>query len=180
MEKQFETFPKHDGSQSRRAASPLIRAASPNESSLVASLIRLSFQPVAQMFGLTTQNCPRHPSNCQPDWVEKDFARGVVYFLLFAADEARGCVAVEKVNAETCYLERLAVLPAHQHQGYGKMLVDHVLNTARNAGSHRVSIAIIAKHQSLRTWYEKLSFVPQATKAFPHLPFEVLFLEHPL
>ena len=175
MEMRFGNTAKESGMLTQGAAGALtISVASPADASLLAGLIRVSFQPVAQLFGLTAENCPRHPSNCQPDWIEKDRARGVVYFLLKAVGEPCGCAAFEKADADGCYLERLAVLPAHQRKGYGRMLVAHVVDFARQAGSHHVRIAIIAKHQSLRTWYERLGFVAQETKAFPQLPFEIL------
>jgi GNAT superfamily N-acetyltransferase len=180
MEEQLDRLAGDGRLPGRRAGEVFIRAGRPTESALIADRIRRSFQPVAGLFGLTAENCPRHPSNCQPDWVEKDRARGVVYYLLMAGIEPCGCVAVEKADGEACYLERLAVLPAHQRNGYGRMLVEHVLDAAREMGKQRVSIAIIAKHHALRTWYEALGFEAQATKAFPQLPFEVLFLDHRL
>jgi GNAT superfamily N-acetyltransferase len=178
MEERLDRLAEGEGLASGGGGEVFIRGAGEGEAAVVAGVIRQSFEPVAEMFGLTAENCPKHPSNCRQEWVEKDLGRGVVYFVLMAGGEACGCVAMEKAEGEACYLERLAVLPGHQGKGYGKMLVEHVLDAARQTGKGRVGIAIIAKHQALRDWYEKLGFEARGTKAFPQLPFEVLFLEH--
>jgi hypothetical protein len=39
---------------------------------LLSRLVRDGFADVANCFGLTPQNCPKHPSNCTHEWVEKD------------------------------------------------------------------------------------------------------------
>ena len=64
-------------------------------------LIRDSFADVAERFELTPQNCPKHPSNYTRKWVERDLARGVRYFILFADGTAVGCVGVEKPSPTT-------------------------------------------------------------------------------
>jgi len=61
-------------------ATKIIRKADAHEVLLLAHLIRNSYRDVAAQFNLTPQNCPKHPSNCTPDWVEKDVNRGVSYY----------------------------------------------------------------------------------------------------
>ena len=58
-----------------------IRRAGSNDIALLASLIQRSFEDVALRFGLTRENCPKHPSNCTPEWVKADMERGVTFFL---------------------------------------------------------------------------------------------------
>ena len=69
---------------------------------LLSRLIRDSFTDVANRFGLTPQNCPKHPSNYTRDWVETDMERGVRYFILISDGAAVGCVGVEKGSPTTC------------------------------------------------------------------------------
>ena len=154
-----------------------IRQASESDAALVAGIISRAFAEVALRFSLTRENCPKHPSNCTADWVRQDRKRGVRYFV--AQDKAvpLGCVAMEMGSPGTCYLERLAVLPEQRKRGIGRALVEHVVQSARAAAAHRVSIGIIASHVELREWYRRLGFQDRATKSFPHLPFEVLFME---
>lgn len=45
----------------------------------LSDIIRHAYKDVAQCFGLTPQNCPKHPSNCTDEWVQSDLDRGVIY-----------------------------------------------------------------------------------------------------
>jgi len=75
-----------------------------------------------------------------------------------------------------CYLERLAVLPHERKKGLGSQLVEHIFHTARQLGSKKISIGIIAAQTDLKQWYRKFSFIEGETKEFSHLPFKVTFM----
>lgn len=147
---------------------------------MLAHLIRNSYRDVAERFNLTPQNCPKHPSNCTPEWVEKDMNRGVSYYCLDLDEESIGCVAFEKASTQEGYLERLAVMPEYRQRGFGKALVDHVFNFARSTGICRIGIGIISGQQELKQWYMKMGFVEQEIKMFSHLPFKVSLLAYTL
>ncbi|MFW5637542.1 MAG: GNAT family N-acetyltransferase, partial [Thermodesulfobacteriota bacterium] len=121
-------------------------------------------------------NCPKHPSNCTDAWIQWDMDRGVAYFLLIEGDVPKGCVAVEKADADICYLERLAVLPSERGRGLGRRLAEHACREAKKMGGRRISIGIIAADVWLKRWYQRIGFVAGETKTFPHLPFKVTFL----
>ena len=159
-------------------ATQIIRKADANEVLLLAHLIRNSYRDVAARFNLTPRNCPKHPSNCTPDWVEKDMNRGVSYYCLDLDEKNIGCVAFEKARAQEGYLERLAVLPGCRQKGFGKKLVDHVFDLARSEGICRIGIGIISEQQDLKAWYMKMGFVEQEIKTFSHLPFKVSLLAY--
>lgn len=154
---------------------PTIRDAVPADVPELVEIIRTAFRDVALRFDLTPENCPRHPSNCRESWIEGALGKGVHYFILDAEGGSCGCVALEQASSETCYLERLAVLPAHQRRGYGRALVVHALAEARALGVKGVEIGLIAAQTELWNWYRKLGFVDQKAASFPHLPFQVLF-----
>ena len=147
---------------------------------VVVDLIRKAFADVAARFGLTPENCPRHPSNCAPEWIETAIQKGVQFFLLEMDGGPAGCVAIEKGPPGVCYLERLAVLPAYRRRGLGKALVDRALSRAAALGAQRVEIGIIAAQEELKEWYRRLGFVETRTAEFPHLPFEVCFMARDL
>ncbi len=147
---------------------------------LLTDIIRISFHDVAVRFGLTRQTAPRHASNCEPDWIKKDMDRGVTYFLVEKDGKACGCAALEMVENDLAYLERLAVLPQMRKQGIGKFLVDHALNEAKLSGARRASIGIIAEQAELKKWYQKIGFIETNTKKFNHLPFLVAFMSYDL
>lgn len=153
-----------------------IRDATPLGVPVLVEIISTAFRDVALRFGLTPENCPKHPSNCRESWIATALGKGVRYFILDAEGSACGCVALEQANPETCYLERLAVLPSHRRRGYGRALVVHALAEARALGAKGVEIGIIAAQTELRNWYRELGFIDPQTASFPHLPFQVLFL----
>lgn len=165
--------------QAQEYRSVRILEAAAGDAPLLSEIVRQSFQDVARRFGLTPVTCPKHPSNCQPAWIEQALERGSRYFLLEADRVPSGCVAMEHPEPAICYLERLAVLPPYRGRGHGQALVAHVLREAAAMGAARVEIGIIAAHAELRRWYERRGFSEARHARFPHLPFEVLFMTAP-
>lgn len=157
-----------------------IRKAHFNETGLVSSLIRDSFRDVAVRFGLTRENCPKHPSQCTTDWIKKDHARGVIYYIIESHDREVGCVAFERANQDLCYLERLGVLPEARRKGFGRSMVDHIIRQADLRRMKKISIGIIAADLELKKWYKKIGFVETETRPFDHLPFKVTFMIYEL
>jgi N-acetylglutamate synthase-like GNAT family acetyltransferase len=155
-----------------------IRTCTKEDIQVLAETIRRSFQDVAERFGLTQENAPRHPSNCTVDWIQKDMERGVTYFAIENENHVVGCVALELANTKVCYLERLAVIPDQRARSFGKALVNHVLSEARLLGVPCVNIGIIAEHTELKNWYRGLGFVEGESKEFQHLPFRVTFMSY--
>jgi len=153
-----------------------IREANSADISLLSRLVRQSYRDVADRFTLTPANCPKHPSNCTDEWIENDFGRGISYFILEHRGIPAGCVAIERAEADLCYLERLAVLPHERKKGLGSQLVEHTFHTARGLGSKKISIGIIATQTELKQWYRKFGFIEGKTKKFSHLPFRVTFM----
>lgn len=57
--------------------------------------------------------------------------------LLLATDDYNqpaGCIALRKLGPQVCEMKRLFVRPAYRGQGVGKVLVDKVIDEARNIG----------------------------------------------
>jgi len=157
-----------------------IKEATPQDGESLAGIIREGFQDVADRFALTARNCPKHPSNCTPEWISEDFERGVRYYLLEAGHAPAGCVGLEFRDERMAFVERLAVLPPWRRQGLATALLRHVLGEARESGARKVSVGIIAAHGELAAWYRGMGFAEVGTKEFPHLPFRVAFLERTL
>jgi len=157
-----------------------IRTAGKADIKKVAAIIQASHADVAHRFILTSANCPKHPSNCTPDWIESDLARGVRYFVAEREDAPVGCVALEHGSPQMVYLERLSVLPAQRRRGVGRSLVECVFRETANLGVPRIGIGIIADFIELKRWYQKLGFREGETKTFDHLPFRVLLMAYDL
>ncbi|HEY3281895.1 MAG TPA: GNAT family N-acetyltransferase [Armatimonadota bacterium] len=155
---------------------PPIREAGPEDAEGLAELIRVSFAEVAERHGLTSDNCPSHPSFCTPEWVRRDLERGSRFFVAELDGGAIGCVSLGRGHHAPLELRRLAVAPAHRHRGLGERLVHRALEEAWASGARSVEIGIIADDFRLRRWYEALGFRLLRTCAFSHLPFEVAIL----
>ena len=157
-----------------------IRKAKNVDKNDLAKIIKQSFSTVAQRYNLTPENCPRHPSNYTEEWVKNDIDRGVVYFVIEENENKIGCIALEKANEETCYLERLAVLPEKRNKGIGQKLVTYFISEATGQGFKNIGIGIIEKQIELKNWYKKIGFYETGKKSFDHLPFEVCFMQYQL
>jgi hypothetical protein len=59
-----------------------IRNAAESDVTCLAGIIREASRDVAERFGLTPENCPKHPSNCTAEWIEAGFEKGIVYYIL--------------------------------------------------------------------------------------------------
>jgi ribosomal protein S18 acetylase RimI-like enzyme len=157
-----------------------IKTATIADSAILTDLIRKSYRDVARRFNLTSENCPKHPSNCTDDWIRNDFARGVSYYIIAPNGRPAGCAALEIPEPDLGYLERLAVLPADRRQGIGRRLVDHVFDRAGASGVKKISIGIIGAQSELKRWYQKIGFIEGTTQNFGHLPFRVTFMAYHL
>ena len=143
-------------------------------------VIRGSFKTVADEFNLTMENCPAHPSFITYENVIDLKAKGLNLFGLFIDDIQAGFMAIEKVNDDLFYIEKLSVLPQYRHNSYGTNLVQFAFDfIIRNRGK-TVSIGIIDKHDVLKEWYKKFGFQEIKKRNYKHLPFTVCIMEKPL
>ncbi len=156
--------------------SVIIRRATEEDISLLSSIIRASFMDVAKRFSLTRQNCPKHPSNCEDDWIESELSKGVSYFILEVDGVASGSVGILRNEPDLSYLMRLGVLPEYRNRGFGKKIVDFALEELKEEGTKRAEIGVISDQTELVEWYEGLGFHVMGRRNFEHLPFEVTFM----
>ena len=160
--------------------STIIRNSTKQDSTILADIIRKSFIDVAERFNLTIENAPSHPSHCTEEWIINAISKGVKYYILENEAIPCGCVALERVNDEVGYLERLGVLPRYRNRSFGNMLVNHVISEARKLKLKRIEIGIIAEDLILKNWYRKQGFMERNRADYEHLPFTVLFMYKPV
>lgn len=153
-----------------------IRLASTDDATKLAETISLAYRDVARRFGITSQNAPSHPSNAEPHWVLSDLNSGSSYLMALVNESCVGCVAFKQTGTEL-EAQRLAVVPSHRGGNVARLLNEAVLHAARLGGAQTIRIAIVADHQSLRRWYERMGFRHLEVRTFDHLPFKVQYLE---
>ncbi|KON26980.1 hypothetical protein AC481_06110 [miscellaneous Crenarchaeota group archaeon SMTZ-80] len=129
-----------------------IKKANYKDAKLLTNLIRKSFKDVAKRFNLTQKNAPTHPSNCSVEWIKDALDKDIKYYILEFQNKPCGCIALEIAKPDVCYLERLAVLPKYRIKGFGKALVNHLIQEARDMKIKRIEIGIITENVELKRW----------------------------
>lgn len=145
-------------------------------------ILNKSFGTVAHQFNLTRENCPTNAAFITVNDLIKKRNRNINYYLAYSGQAVIGFVATEKSsgNRDEYYIEKLAVLPAYRHRGFGKDLMEFAENKIKEAGGGNISIGIISDNRKLKDWYLSLGYVVNGFKQFRHLPFTVCFLSKEL
>lgn len=82
------------------------------------------------------------------------------FFVLRAGGELAGMVGI-KSDGE---IKRLQVAPAHQGFGYGRRLMDHVIDYAKSKGMARVHLDVSEPNKEAYKLYLKMGFTITGTK----------------
>lgn len=145
------------------------------ESSL--DVIHRSFQTVAEEFGLTKENCPKHTSFLPLSILEAHKTRGWRMYGLYAGKKQIGHMSLSKEEESLYEIHNLAILPEYRHNGFGKMQLDYAKETVLSLGATGIRIGIIEENTVLKNWYMENGFAHVGTKKFNHLPFTSGYLE---
>jgi GNAT superfamily N-acetyltransferase len=90
--------------------------------------------------------------------------------LLLALHENRqaGCVALKKLDDETCEMKRLYVKPPYRNLRIGKALVDALISEAQRAGYRRMRLTTVATMERAISIYQSWGF--KEIPAYCHHP----------
>ena len=144
------------------------------------TLIRLAFADVADEFHLTPANCANSPAFLSDvDMLDSLRRPGAICFGAFQSDSnvLVGFAAIRPKGCGAYELTRLCVLPEHRHAGLGARLVQAAVQAAKERGTRRMGIGIIAENERLKAWYEGHGFRAMAEREYGHLPFRVCEME---
>ena len=98
--------------------------------------------------------------------------------LLLAMDhgQAVGCVALRRLEQDSCEMKRLYVRPTARGQKIGRQLADAIITSAREIGYERMRLDTLASMKAAIRLYESLGF--QRIAAYYDNPIpDVVYLE---
>jgi ribosomal protein S18 acetylase RimI-like enzyme len=78
--------------------------------------------------------------------------------LAFDEDELIGCVQVSDRGGGLAYLGMLAISPARQAAGLGRMLINAAERDARTIGATRIEMTVIRQRAELIAYYERRGY----------------------
>ena len=140
-------------------------------------IIHSSFKTVADEFGLTPDNCPKHTSFIPIYFLTTQMDWGWHMFGLIHNGNPIGYMSLSKEGDSVYELHNLAVLPQYRHNGFGKSMLDYAKETVKHLGGNTIKIGIIEESAILKNWYISNGFVHTGTRKFDHLPFTSGYLE---
>ncbi len=80
------------------------------------------------------------------------------FYLVYDQDEAVGCGAFVKLSEQTCEIKRLFVQPKAQGQGLGQLLLDKILDDARQVGYAFARLDSIQRLEKAARLYRRMGF----------------------
>jgi ribosomal protein S18 acetylase RimI-like enzyme len=96
--------------------------------------------------------------------------------LALDGDNAAGCVALRKIDDQTCEMKRLYVRPRFRGKGVGTSLIDAIFTEARGIGYKKMRLDTLPEMHEAIILYRSLGFRPIA--AYRHNPIPgALFFE---
>ena len=140
-------------------------------------VIYKSFATVAEEFGLTKENCPKHTSFVPLYFLESQMEWGWNMFGLFEDKTIIGYMSISKEDNDIYQLHNLAILPEYRHQGYGSKMIEYAKGVVIKLGGSKIKIGIIDESEVLKSWYISHGFNYTGNKKFDHLPFTSGYLE---
>ncbi len=79
---------------------------------------------------------------------------------------AAGCVAMRRIDAQTCEMKRLYVRPQARGDNLGRRLVERIIDQARRAGYARICLDTLPTMTTAQSLYRSLGFVATEPYAF--------------
>jgi ribosomal protein S18 acetylase RimI-like enzyme len=97
--------------------------------------------------------------------------------LAYADDELAGCIALRKLDDRTCEMKRLFLRPGFRGRGYGRRMINKLIEVAREIGYQRMVLDTLpGKMDAAISLYRELGF--EEIPAYYYNPLEgAVYLE---
>ena len=79
-------------------------------------------------------------------------------YILFSDGKTAGCIAMKKIDAQSCEMKRLYVRPEFRGNGFGRILAEKVIGEARGEGYKSMLLDTLPFLRSAVKLYESLGF----------------------
>ena len=83
-------------------------------------------------------------------------------------NEPAGCVALRKIDSQTCEMKRMFVYTKFHGKGIGRKLAEYLVNEARNIGYRTIKLDTSFRQIEAQKLYQSLGF--KLTKPYYELP----------
>ncbi|MDN7182245.1 GNAT family N-acetyltransferase [Caballeronia sp. SEWSISQ10-4 2] len=90
--------------------------------------------------------------------------------LAWRDDKVVGCVALRRVDANTCEMKRVYVHPGARGENLGRRLVEQILSEARATGYSRICLDVLPEFVAAQRIYESLGFTSAPPITFNPIP----------
>ena len=139
-------------------SSPTFRPATPADVPALADLINKAYRSEASQAGWTTEgHLLAGPRIDEATLLEMLAAPPAVLLLAELAGQPAGCVYLAP-QGPALYLSMLAVAPAAQAHGLGRLLLAQADDHAYRAGCATITMSVLAQRTELLAWYERQGY----------------------
>ncbi len=149
---------------------------------LSVKLIKNSFSTVAKEFGITKDNAPSYVAFATTE--EKLLKQYNDGRLMFVCEDDSGQIigyySLAHISDTECELNNLCVAPGYRHNGVGKILFEHALQTAKENKFKSMTFSIVEENTQLKEWYKKLGAEHIGTRKFAFFPFTCGYMKFSL
>lgn len=106
-------------------------------------------------------------------------APGGILFMILVDSQPAGCIAYQKLSADTCEMKRMYISPPFRGKGLGKVLIRHLLDEAVKAGYAKMKLDTHPTMFSAQKLYQEFGF--RRTTRYNQNPIEgIIFFERDL
>ena len=142
-----------------------------------AEVIRQSFATVANDFGYTLENCPRHTSFITNQRLLDKISENYYPFGCFVGKKIIGFASITDVGNGIYEMNHVSILPEYRHLKYGAALLNFCKAKVIELGGSSITLSFIEESTVLKSWYISNGFVHMGAKSYEGLPFTVGYMK---